>query len=162
MSKALDVILGNWQVNGIVTFSTGVPLAISTAQNNSQSFSAAQRPNVNGRSPALPGGRSTDEKIAKWFDTSVFSQPAAFTFGNGGRLLPDVRADGPHGWDFSVFKTFPIRESIRAEFRAECFNFTNTPMFAVPGQVFGNAAFGVVSAQLNTPRQVQLGLKLYY
>jgi hypothetical protein len=73
-----------------------------------------------------------------------------------------VRADGVRSWDFSLFKSFPIHESIRAEFRAEMFNFTNTPNFAAPGQSFGSATFGVVNSQANLPRQVQLGLKLYY
>jgi hypothetical protein len=162
MPRALNVVAGGWQMNGIITFSKGVPLAISNSQNNSQSFSATQRPNVNGTSPALDSGRPIDQKLAKWFDTSVFSQPAAFTFGNLGRVLPNVRANGPHEWDFSLFRNFPIREAIRAEFRAEFFNFTNTPMFAQPGQVFGNAAFGVISAQANSPRQVQFGLKIHY
>ena len=149
-------------MNGILTFSTGVPLVILDSQNNSQSFSAAQRPNVNGSDPNPPGNRSLGEILAKWFDTSVFSQPAAFTFGNAPRTMPNLRADGMRAWDFSVFKAFPIHESIRAEFRMEMFNFTNTPNFAAPGQSFGSATFGVVSSQANPPRQVQLGLKLYY
>ena len=53
----------------------------------------------------------------------------------------DGRADGVRNWDFSLFKTFPIREAMRAEFRAEMFNFTNTPDFAAPGQAYGNAQF---------------------
>jgi hypothetical protein len=162
LSRALDLVVGGWSVNGIVTFSTGVPLVILDSSNNSQSFSAAQRPNVNGSDPGLPGDRSLTDKIAKWFNTSVFSQPAAFTFGNAPRTMPTLRADGVHSWDFSVFKAFPIHESIRAEFRAEMFNFTNTPIFAAPGQSFGTANFGVVNSQANSPRQVQLGLKLYY
>jgi hypothetical protein len=160
--KAADAIVGHWQINGILSFSNGVPLAISNAQNNSQSFSAVQRPNVNGRNPSLDGSRPIDEKLPRWFDTSVFSQPAAFTFGNAGRVMPNVRADGVHNWDFSLFKAIPLREKLRLEFRAEFFNFTNTPQFAPPGQAFGNAAFGVVNAQFNAPRQVQFGLKLYY
>jgi hypothetical protein len=162
MPRAFDLIAGNWNLNGIVTFSTGVPLVITDSSNNSQSFSAAQRPNVNGRDPNLSGSSSLTDKLAKWFDTSVFSQPATFTFGNAPRTMPNVRADGIRSWDFSVFKTFPIHESIRAEFRAEMFNFTNTPNFAAPGQSFGTAIFGSVTAQANSPRQVQLGLKLYY
>jgi hypothetical protein len=162
LSRPLDLIAGNWSLNGVLTFSTGVPLAILNAQNNSQSFSAAQRPNVNGGDSNLPADRSLTDRLAKWFNTGVFSQPAAFTFGNAPRTMPNVRADGIRSWDFSVFKAFPIHESIRAEFRAEMFNFTNTPNFAAPGQSFGSATFGVVNAQSNSPRQVQLGLKLYY
>lgn len=162
MARPLDLILGHWQLNGIITLSTGVPLSIVNAQNNSQSYSAAQRPNVNGKSAQLDSGRTNDEKIARWFDTSVFSQPAAFSFGAGPRVMPNVRGDGVRQWDSSIFKNFPIREAIRVEFRAEMFNFTNTPNFALPGQNFGNAQFGVVSAQKNAPRQIQFGLKLYY
>jgi hypothetical protein len=162
LPKAVDLIVGGWQINGIVTLSTGVPLAIVNAQNNSQSFSAVQRPNVNGNDPNLDSGRSLDQRLARWFDTTVFSQPAPFTFGNGPRVLPNVRADGIRGWDSSLFKIFPIHEAIRLEFRAEMFNFTNTPVFAAPGQNYGNAQFGVVSAQGNSPRQVQFGLKLRY
>jgi hypothetical protein len=162
LAKPIDLILGGWQINGIVTLATGVPLAIVNAQNNSQSFSAVQRPNVNGKDPNLDSGRSLDQRLAQWFDTTVFSQPAPFTFGNAPRVLPNVRADGVHGWDSSFFKTFPIHEAIRLEFRAEMFNFTNTPVFAAPGQNYGNAQFGVVSSQANSPRQIQFGLKLHY
>ena len=52
-SSWLDGVLGNWQVNGITTFSSGFPLAL-TAANNSGIFSDAQRPNVNG-DPNLGG-----------------------------------------------------------------------------------------------------------
>jgi hypothetical protein len=162
LARPVDLFLGGWQINGIVTMATGIPLAVANAQNNSQAFSAAQRPNVNGSNPNLAGGRTTDDKLARWFDTSVFSQPAAFTFGNAPRVLPNVRADGAHQWDSSIFKNFPIREAMRLEFRAEMFNFTNTVNFAPPGQTFGNAQFGVVSSQLNSPRQIQFGLKFYY
>ena len=162
MPRPVNLFIGGWQINGIVTMATGIPLAVANAQNNSQAFSAAQRPNVNGNTPNLPGGRSTDDRLTHWFDTSIFSQPAAFTFGNGPRVLPNVRADGAHQWDSSIFKNFPIREAMRLEFRAEMFNFTNTVNFAPPGQTYGNAQFGVVSSQLNSPRQIQFGLKFYY
>jgi hypothetical protein len=161
-ARPVDLLIGGWQVNGIVTMSTGIPLAVANAQNNSQSFSATQRPNVNGNDPNLDSSRGIDQKLARWFDTTVFSQPPAFTFGNAPRVLPNVRADGQRGWDSSVFKNFPIREALRIEFRAEMFNLTNTPVFAPPGQAFGNAQFGVVNSQANAPRQIQFALKIYY
>ncbi len=162
LPRPADLVLSNWQLNGILTLSTGLPLVMTNAQNNSQSFSAVQRPNVNGKNPNLAGGRSTEEKLARWFDTGVFSQPAPYTFGNGPRVMPNLRADGMRGWDFSVFKNFPIREAVRAELRVEMFNFTNSPIFGRPGTALGNAQFGVISGQANAPRQLQFGLKLYY
>jgi len=157
--RTLDLVLGHWQFNGQVTLQTGVPLPL-TAPNNTNGFSALQRPNVSGDA-TLPSDRPTSEKIAEWFNTRAFSQPAAFTFGNTGRTLPNVRAPGLRDSEVSLFKSFPFGENRRFEFRAEFFNLTNTPNFGTPGLAFGAGGFGVITTQANSPRQVQLGLKLY-
>src|SRR5262249_15772747 len=121
-----------------------------------------QRPNVGG-DPNLPSDRSTQDKLGAWFNTKVFSQPAAFTFGNAPRVLPDTRSDGMRNLDASLFKNFDIHEgAAKIQFRAEFFNVFNTPQFDMPGQLFGAAGFGVVSAQVNTPRQIQLALKILF
>jgi len=159
MPRWADAIVGNWEVNGILSFMTGYPLLIS-ALNNTNAFSATQRPNISG-SAKLGGGRSTDEQLRKWFDTSVFSQPDAFTFGNGPRALPDARTPPIQQLDFSIHKEFRFGESRRLQIRGECFNFTNTPNWAPPATAFGSGAFGVIGSQDNTPRQVQVALKLY-
>ena len=156
----IDKAFGGWRANAILTFATSVPLAL-TAPNNSNAFSDAQRPNVNG-DPALPGGRSTTDKLLQWFDTTKFSQPAAYTFGSTGRTLPNVRGDGTKNLDLSLFKEFPFMESRRLEFRAEAFNLTNTPQFELPNLAIGNSNFGVVTGQYNNPRQIQLGIKLVF
>jgi hypothetical protein len=153
-------IAGNWQVNGITTFATGTPLEI-TAPNTSQSFSDVMRPNVTGN-PALDANRSIDEKLAKWFDTSVFTQPAPFTFGNGPRTLPNVRSDGISNFDFSLFKVFPMGEKRFLQLRGEFFNVFNTPEFGLPGRTLAAAGFGTVANQANTPRQAQIGLRLVF
>ena len=140
--------------------STGIPLPI-TAPNTSGSYSTVERPNVNGDAQ-LSGDRSTTAKLAQWFNTGVFAQPAPFTFGSGSRTLPDVRAAGVHQMDFSMFKEFRFTEHRWLQFRAEFFNVTNTPNFGNPGLTFGTGTFGVISSQLNTPRQIQFGLKLYF
>ncbi|MCX6616776.1 MAG: TonB-dependent receptor [Acidobacteria bacterium] len=160
-SPWLDRAIGGWQFNGVTTFSKGYPLAL-TATNTSGSYNLVERPNVNGNNPKLPGGRTTDEKLARWFDTSVFSQPVPYTFGNGPRLLPNVRSDGSKNFDMSLFKAFPIREQMRIEFRAELFNAFNTPRFSNPNLVVGNNNFGISSGQANAPRQAQLALKLMF
>jgi hypothetical protein len=156
----VNALLGDWQVNGILTLGSGYPLQL-TAPNPQAAVTGqqVQRPNVNGN-PELPGGRSKDEKIARWFDTSVFSQPAAFTFGTGGAVLPNVRSDWVKNLDLSIFKQFPISESRRVELRGEFFNSLNRVQLGLPGQAFGSGNFGVVGSQANIPRQIQVVLKL--
>ncbi|HEY1948239.1 MAG TPA: hypothetical protein VGG97_14610, partial [Bryobacteraceae bacterium] len=55
-----------------------------------------------------------------------------------------------------------LREGSFLEFRAEAFNALNHPQFAPPNLTVGASAFGIVTAQANSPRQVQLALKLYF
>jgi hypothetical protein len=55
-----------------------------------------------------------------------------------------------------------LREGSLLEFRAEAFNALNHPQFNPPNLVVGASQFGKVTAQANSPRQVQLGLKLYF
>ena len=123
-------------------------------------FSDRQRPNIDGN-PQLSNDRTTDERLAQWFDTSVFSQPAAFTFGNSPRVL-SLRSDGIHSMDLSLFKNFSLWEGAQLQFRAEFFNATNTPRFAQPDLNFGAVNFGRVTSQLNDPRQTQFGIKIIF
>ncbi len=62
----------------------------------------------------------------------------------------------------SLNKATTIHERLKLQFRAECFNLTNTPQFAPPGVSLGAAGFGVVSAQNNQPRILQLALKMLF
>jgi hypothetical protein len=154
-----NAILGGWQLNGIVTMGTGYPLRL-TAANTAQAGNGYLRPNNNGQSAKMSG--PVADRLEEYFDTSVFSQPEPFTFGNAGRYLPDVRQPGPRNWDFSLFKNFDVREDLRLQFRAEMFNFTNTPVFAAPNVAINNNNFGRITGQANSPRQIQFGLKLLW
>ena len=123
------------------------------------SFGGGSRPNNNGKSAKLDG--PVHERLNRWFDTSVFSQPAAFTFGNTSRTLPDVRSPGTVNCDFSITKVTAITERISTQFRAEFFNGFNHPSFGAPGTALGNANFGVISSAAD-PRIIQFGLKLLF
>jgi hypothetical protein len=158
-NKALDLALGKWQVNGITTYSRGTPIGIS-ASNTAGIFSMAARANNNGKSAKLDG--PVHERLNRYFDTSVFSQPAAFTFGNLSPRLPDVRVDGIRSWDLSAFKNFDITERWRLQFRGEFLNAFNTPRFGGPNTSVTSGTFGVITGQANAPRQIQLGLKLIF
>ncbi len=86
----------------------------------------------------------------------MFSQPAAFTFGNAGRTLPDVRAPSGQNIDFSLFKNFKPIERLTVEFRAEAFNILNQVVFGTPNTTLTSNQFGVISSQANAPRQSSL------
>ncbi len=159
-NRAVDALIGGWQVNGIYTYQTGFPLSV-TAQNTCTNCGInTLRPNNNGQSAALSGPVS--QRLNEYFNTSVFSQPAPFTFGNAPRTLPDVRGPSSENIDFSLFKFFNPLERLRIEFRAEAFNLLNQVVFGLPNVSLNSNQFGVISSQANGPRTIQFGLKLIF
>lgn len=153
-----NLVLGGWQTNGILTLASGQPLVFSVAQNTSFSFGGGQHPDATGVDANLGSAQS----VGRWFNQAAFAQPASFTFGNLGRTFTSVRNDWTRNMDFSLFKRFSIKERLDLEFRAEAYNLTNTPVFGAPNTSLGSAAFGVISGQSNTPRQIQLALKVLF
>jgi hypothetical protein len=149
--------LGGWQVEGITTFSSGSTLGITSVNNTTSSFGGGQRPNWNGHNPVLE-----NRTVNHWFDTSVFQQPLPFTFGNTPRTIANLRSEGTKNFDFSVTKNTQMTERLNLQFRAEFFNLFNTVRFAPPNTQFGTPNFGVVSSQVNSPRDIQLALRLRY
>lgn len=152
-------VLGGWQINSILTYQSGTPIALS-ASNTSGLFAARTQPNSNGQSGRKTG--RVQDRLNAYLDTSVYSQPAAFTFGNLARFLPDVRNDMVRNWDLSLFKQFQVTEGSLVQFRAEFFNAFNTPRFGGPNTTVTAAAFGVINSQANTPRQIQFALKFLF
>ena len=79
-------------------------------------------------------------------------------------MLSNARIPGTNNLTASVFKQFPLgfREGARLELRFEAFNVLNHVQFAAPDTKVGDATFGKITAQANQPRQVQLGMKVYF
>jgi hypothetical protein len=164
MNKTVEFLLGGWQASGIWSMRSGLPLNILSGNNNTlgstNAGNASQRPDNNGHSAFIGG--PVEDRLNKYFDTSVFSQPAAYTFGNTGRTLPDVRGPGVRNVDVALFKSFKYRERLTAQFRGEAFNGTNTVQFGHPNVTRNSNQFGIISTQANSPRQMQVGLKLLF
>lgn len=159
MPSALEYLLGGWQVNGIATFQTSVPLQI-TQGNNTNLYSVGQRPNNNGTSAKKDG--PIDQRLTSYFDQSVFSQAPSFVFGNTSRTSPDLRGPGTRAFDGSLFKNFRFHERFAAQFRAEAFNLFNHPTWNNPGaNVTSPGSFGVITSASGN-RNVQLALKLNF
>ncbi len=157
-NRAVDTVLGGWQANGIFTIASGQPIVVTQSSNTSNSFGGKQNPNTTGVNADL----GSDRSLAKWFDASQFSVAAPYTFGQLGRTT-NIRSDFTRGLDFSLFKTANLyRERVKLQFRAEAFNLTNTPVFSAPVANIQAGNVGQVNGQANSPRQVQLSLKLLF
>ncbi|MCU1326757.1 MAG: TonB-dependent receptor [Bryobacterales bacterium] len=154
--RVLNFLAGGWSANAVGTLQTGFPLAVSQPNNNSVIGAGYQRPNATGV-PAATGG-SVADRIDGWLNPAAFSQAAQYTFGDVTRFL-NARGPSLFNWDVSLFKTFAIRERVKAQFRAEALNATNTPYFGNPNTTFTNNQFGVITAQINNPRLAQLGVR---
>ena len=158
-----DYLIGGWGLEGVTTLQSGFPLSFLTNQNLTNSFGGGSRPNyISGCVKSSTG--SAVSRLNQWFNTSCFTQPAAFTFGNEPRTDPSLRAAGIANWDSALFKNFPIPKlgDTNLQFRAEAFNVFNRVQFGYPGMVQGQAGFGVVSSQINNPRLLQFALRINF
>ena len=141
--------LGGWQLAGTTTYESGTPLTIGLTGAN---HGLAGPPIVNGQT-AVTG------TISEWFDTSIYSVPAAGFFGDSGRNV--IRGPAIGEWDISLYKQFAFGERAHLQMRFESFNaFNHTNLNGVSTSL-GSGNFGqVTSAQ--SPRIFQLGARLTF
>jgi hypothetical protein len=158
-NRLLDLFVGGWSANAFSVIQAGYPLSVTQPNNNSVIGASYQRPNATGVAPATSG--STDSRIGGWLNPAAFSQAPLLAFGDTSRFL-NVRGPGLFNWDVSAFKTFSIKERLRAQFRAEALNATNTAYFGTPNTTFTNSSFGLITSQINNPRLLQLGVRVSF
>ena len=160
-SRAVDSVLGGWQLGGILTFQDGFPLSVYCGGGLIQNGGGVCYPDATGAKVALSKGEQT---VRRFFNTSAFVDRlpggAQFRFGNVARN--PVRGPGIVNWDASVNKSFRLSEKGRLEFRAEAFNLPNHPIFGAPGGVLRTANFGAITSTSIDSRQMQMALKLSF
>lgn len=161
---AEQAVLVGWGLNYIATYQSGQPFTIGCLTPTTIYFgcNANKVPGV-----SMTAGAHT---VSQWTNPAAFSAPPTATtrgqtdYSPLGGACEQARGPSFTNVDASVFKEFPIRESVRLQFRAEAYNVFNHPQFANPssGNATGNTNFTVISASRNQPRIMQFALKLYY
>jgi hypothetical protein len=156
-SQMLHTVAGGWEVSGIVTMESGLPLFINQGGSLSSNgvANATNRPNFTG-SVNEPGSR------LNFFSTTGFSNPAVGQWGNLSKGL--FRGPGRNNWNISLFKSFALSESHqsrRIELRVETFNTWNHTEFNGVSTGFGSSNFGQVTSTWD-PRVFQLGGKFLW
>lgn len=76
--------------------------------------------------------------------------------------MPNLYGPGAKNFDFSLFKNAHINQRYQLQFRAEVFNAFNRVQFGNPATNINQSTFGRITAQANSPRDVQLALKLLF
>ncbi len=166
-NKGLDYVIGNWQFNGIATFTSGQPYTAGVGGQADTAGVGGTEYNSFGsgsggyeRMDLLSNPKLSSPTPAEWFNTAALAVPAPGTYGSLGR--DTLRSDPYKDFDLSLFRQFPITENTKLEFRFEMFNAFNEVVYATPDAASVDKAYGAVSSTANIPRQMQFALKLYF
>ena len=147
MPRLLDLLVGGWTVSGIGTYQSGLP--------------AHHQPSLgpDGQGAAC----STIPTPERWFDTTAFAPAAPFTFGNVSRTQPDLRTDSTRNIDLTLGKYVLARAGASGCRSGPTPSTCSTRRASAPRMATSRARlFGTVTAQANNPREIQLGVKLYW
>jgi len=153
-------VLNGWQLNGIAFVQAGSPFTVvnSNPQINiaSTSVVSVDRPN------RIRSGRVSDPGISRWFDPTAFVPQPFGTAGDSGKNI----LTGPHQrrLDLSVFRDFALYERLNLQFRAECYDVSNSKNLDQPNSDINSPAVGVISQSLpgSDQRVFQFALKLSF
>ena len=145
----LNGLVGGWVLNTIYVWESGPALSWGNA--------IYYGGDLNNQPRNLRRAFNTGQ-----FDTNASDQPT----GNNYRTFPtsfnNLRADAANNIDLSLLKSFKIRERLKLQYRFEAFNAFNRTQFAAANLSPTATAFGTINSQANTPRVVQMGLRLTF
>lgn len=159
----LGHVLGGWRLAAIQVYNSGTPIALGR-NNPLPLFNEGTRPYVdsydNWRAPLV--GDSFDPAVDRFLKPANQFPAQPVAFGNVTRFNPKVRSFWGQSENLSIARTFRVTEAIRVDLRGEGFNIFNRTIFGTGSTSLNAGNFGIVTNQANTPRQMQLGLKVYW
>jgi hypothetical protein len=170
----LGYTIGNWELSGIVSMNSGLPLTVTTSTFD-KGFQGILGSSPAGARPNLVGDPNGPKTRLQWFNTAAFAcNPGAGaaltcnhiagyaadgTPGTSGRGV--VTGPGFQKWDLSLFKNIPVKESLKFQFRAEAFNVWNHTNWDTVSTNVTSSTFGQVTGARDA-RIMQLALKMYF
>ncbi len=160
-------VVGGWRINGITTFRSGTPVPLIAASNGLSTFGGGTygiiRPDyTSGCNKTAAGSPHSAARANEWFNTSCFTQPGYFSFGNEPRVDPKMKSEGEDNWDASINKSFNMTEKAQLKFSTEIFDVFNHAQFAEPNVNLSSPGFGQVGHQINLPRTIQFALRVSF
>jgi hypothetical protein len=164
-SGVADKIIGGWALSGVLTYQSGLMIATPfPASSHVPLFAGSIRPDRVTDVPLLTSAASSghfDPNTDAYLNAAAWASPAPFSFGDA-RGMSGVRVPKFLNEDLSLSKNIPIYERFHAEFRADAFNVFNRTVFGFPTLDLSSSGFGMITSQRNSPRTMQVGLKLSF
>jgi hypothetical protein len=171
-NKYVDYVIGNWQLNGIVTGRSGQNFNVLSGGDiaNTGNAGTYERANLIGDpyqsgpiagNPTCTSPSGPTHTAAQWFNPCAFSTPLSGTLGNASRNFMQDQSY----WDFdaSVFRIFPIKESFKMKLDLEAFNALNHPVLGSPGATTTTASsYSIITTTASTNRILQGSVRLQF
>jgi hypothetical protein len=147
-------VLGNWELNGILRWSTGTPYTVTADPLACACLGVSAVP------AQFLGGNSLDGSSS--FNPASFSAPAPGTLGALSRNA--IRGPDLFNYNLALFRNFPIKENIKLELRGEVYNLTNTSNYSNPVANFASPGFGNTLGSVDglAGRQFQVAARILF
>ncbi len=180
-NPVMNDVLGGWELSGTYRVDNGTPIGLSEQGAIPLPGGYSQRPDITSTLKRNKGGNWKDQYFTNPLGAEVAQ---AYTLGNAPRFIASVRMPGTNTTTLSISKQFGmgmIHDGSTMEFKAQSFNALNHPQFCGPNTtvqynpnprildpsnpptpVTDPGAFGQVTSQCNSPREVQMGLRLIW
>ncbi len=166
ISPVADAVIGGWQVSSVIRLNSGLPLFPVTMR-GWYPLNDFGYPGV--RANLVGDPKSTHRTTEQWFNPAAFAYAGDWTIGNSPRYLDSMRESPNRNVDLALAKNFKA-EAFKIQFRAELLNAFNTPQFGGGNQwgagintcIECGGIPGEVNATRNSPRNIQLGLRIEY
>jgi hypothetical protein len=155
LGRAMQHLVGGWQLNGIAQWQTGFPLTVIDSVESIRYLT--NRPDQvcdpNDRAPRT---------VSEWFDASCFvRRPLPATAEPGTTPRNSVRGPGLSRTDLSLFKNIETTGTHRLQLRIEAFNLFNQVKLGNPNTTIGNVNFGRITTA-EDGRIIQLAVKYMF
>ncbi len=161
-----NAIAGGWTVSGQMNYESGTPVTVS---DNYSPIGTGSRVFItsydNWRAPIK--GSDFDPNVDAWLDINQFNQGISTVtlnsvWGNATRNNPKLRSPWNLSESLALGRDISFKERVKLDLRMEAFNVLNRVRWGGPQGNVSNANFGKVTSQGNTPRRMQVALRLTF
>jgi len=167
-NRVADSALGGWILGTIYSTHSGFPITV-TSPNNANVGARTAR--ANHYRPL----KIVNQTFENWFGTDPSAKPCPanvndgvcaygveFTNQLGSSGISTERAPSFSNVDLTLSKRFNITEQKYFAFRADFFNAFNGVSFNAPDRTTNSSTFGLITSQINQPRNIQFAFKFFF